>query len=166
MRIATITYEAGQSEAVDRLLIEVADRLRASGVKLAGSLQWNSGAHCAMDLEDLASGRRLNASLPAVSSGCRLDAAALEDAVGLAATSVGPGVGLVIVNRFGKEEVAGRGYRPVIAAAVANGLPVLTSINTAHRASFDAFAGGDAVHLPADRNTVEAWCRSHVAPIV
>jgi hypothetical protein len=163
MRIATIVYEPGQSEAVDRLLIEVASRLKASGLKLAGSLQWNAGAHCAMDLEDLATGRRLTASLPAPQTSCRLDAAALEDAAGLAASSVGPGVDLVIVNRFGKEEVAGRGYRPIIAAAIANDLPVLTCLNRAHQESFDRFAGDNAEHLPADCEQVEAWCRACMA---
>jgi nucleoside-triphosphatase THEP1 len=160
MRIATVVYEAGQSERADRLLAEVAQSLRASGLRLAGSIQRNAGTNCAMDLEDLASGQRLNASLPAVGSGCRLDASALEDAAGLAAVSIGAGVDLVIVNRFGKEELAGRGFRPIIEAAISHDLPVLTSVNRAHKDIFASFAGDCAVSLPLDLTAVEAWCRA------
>lgn len=158
MKVAAIVYGAGQSEIIDRLLIDVAHRLKATGLKLAGSVQWNSGERCGMNLEDLASGRQLNASLPPAQPGCRLDTSALEDAAGLAAISIEPGLDLVIVNRFGKEEAAGRGFRAVIESAVAKDLPVLTSLRSELCPSFDDFTGEDRVYLAPSQDAVERWC--------
>ena len=122
MKIAAIGYVHGQGDAVDALLCEVAAALKAEGVKLAGAVQWNvervGRSRCDMLLEDLATGRRIDASdINRASTGCRLDAWALEDAAGLVASSIMPGVGLVIMNRFGKQEVAGQGFRAAIEAA-------------------------------------------------
>ncbi|MEQ1671705.1 MAG: DUF2478 domain-containing protein [Hyphomicrobium sp.] len=168
MKLAAITYVHGQGEAVDQLLRELAEDLKASGLKLGGAIQWNrpsqSHSRCDMELEDLASGQRINASDKArAANSCRLDAWALEDAAGLVAASIAPGVDFVIVNRFGKQEASGQGFRATIEAAIANDLPVLTSLNVAHQAAFDAFTGGEAGLLAADREAVRAWCRSALA---
>ncbi|MEX5726690.1 hypothetical protein Ga0609869_000043 [Rhodovulum iodosum] len=57
--------------------------------------------------------------LPARNVACRLDPAALETAVGLVAAGLSSGADLLIVNKFGKHEAAGRGFRYVVAEAVA-----------------------------------------------
>lgn len=163
MKLAAICYAPGQGEAVDVLLRETAEALRARGVKLGGAIQWNrpseTHSRCDMELEDLASGRRINASDKGrAANGCRLDAWALEDAAGLVAASITPAVDLVIVNRFGKQEATGQGFRATIEAAIANDLPVLTSLNTAHQAAFDAFTGGVADILAPDADAVRQWC--------
>lgn len=165
MKIAAITYAPGQAEAVDALLCELALKLKAEGYRLAGAIQWNGtpaeGAMCDFDFEDLATGTRFSGCLPKSgrNQGCRLDAPRLEDAAGLTAASIGADVDLVVINRFGKEELAGRGFRQAFGSAVAKGLPVLTALNSAQRDNFGAFTGKAAAELSPSLDAVEHWCR-------
>ena len=64
------------------------------------------------------------------------------------------GADLLIGNRYGKHEAEGRGFRNVIAEALARDVPVLVGLNGQGREAFDAFAGGLATHLPPERDTL------------
>lgn len=164
MKLAAITYVAGGGDGVDRLLRGVAHDLRAKGFKLAGAVQWNEpkdgDTRCAMVLEDLATGERLDVSAEPSNDphACRLNAYALEEVAGRVAGSIGPGVDLVILNRFGKQEAARAGFRAIIEAAVANDLPVLTGLNAAHRPLWQDFTGGASDELAPAADAVQAWC--------
>lgn len=164
MKLAAITYEAGKGDGVDSLLRDVAHKLRAKGFKLAGAVQWNEPmpgqSRCAMVLEDLATGERLDVSAEQSNDphACRLNAYALEEVAGRVAGSIGPGVDLVILNRFGKQEAARAGFRAIIEAAVANELPVLTGLNAAHRPLWQDFTGGASDELKAESGAVYGWC--------
>lgn len=166
MKLATIAYDAGEGELADALLRDLAHRLRDRGLKLAGAVQWNApqpgGSRCDMELEDLATGRRFSTAVdkaPGAPS-CRLDASALEDVAGFVASSISPALDLVIVNRFGKQEIAGNGFRAVIEAAVVNELPVLTAVNRTYSGDWAAFAGAECAQLDADPSALETWCRA------
>ncbi len=123
----------------DRLLSDVAGRLMADGMALAGAVQTNidcaGSHHCDMDLAVLPDGPviRISQNLGGQSSGCRLDAGALEQAVVAVAQRM-PGAKLLILNKFGKHESEGRGFRQLIADALADDLPVLIGINSQNRA--------------------------------
>jgi hypothetical protein len=80
-----------------------------------------------MDVRVLPNGPilRISQNLGSVSKGCRLDPAALEAAVGLVEARLDPNVDLLIINKFGKHEADGRGFRTVIAAALDLEIPVL-----------------------------------------
>ena len=115
--------------AGDLLLAEVAAALRSSGVPLAGAVQVNldndPSRKCDMDLHIL-SGQdvvRISQDLGALSQGCRLDPMGLENAVGLVAAALDKAPALLIVNKFGKQELDGRGFRPLIGEALARGIP-------------------------------------------
>lgn len=161
----------GRSGA-DRILFDTADRLRADGWVLAGAVQVNEEAdplaRCEMDLHVLDAGRvvRISQSLGALSQGCRLDPAAMAEAVATAEAALARVIAdpaprkLCLVNKFGKSEVEGRGFRPMIAEALAAGIPVLTSVAPGHHKDFDAFLGGMGEELPADLQAVLAWCRA------
>lgn len=151
-----------QGEA-DRLIADVAQALLARGMRLAGAVQVNRdlgpGLKCAMDLHLLA-GRdvvRISQDLGAQSQGCRLDPGGLERAVGLAQAALGRGAELLIVNKFGKQEIGGRGFRPLINEALMQGVPVLTAVSADNLAGFQAYADGFATRLPADIAPVLAW---------
>lgn len=169
IRIAAIRYAGGEGEAADELLRGLAETLRAKGYKLAGTIQWNVGAdegvRCEMAIEDLSSGERVSASLdPACrGQGCRLDAAALEDVAGLAATGVSPDVDFVIINRFGKQEAAGRGFRAMIEASVASGIPIVTCVSGALMESWQDFTGGAADELPLEAEALARWSMAALA---
>lgn len=169
MHLAAILYEADEGPQSDSLLTGVAHRLKARGVKLAGAVQSNvpmsNRSRCEIVLEDLSTGRTINASEDRgpLASGCRLDAGALEDAVGLSAASLGPETALVIVNKFSKRETEGAGFRPLIEHAVALEVPVLVAVKRTHLEAWTAFVGSEPLLLPLDPNVVEQWCENAIA---
>jgi hypothetical protein len=118
-----------------------------------------------MVLEDLASGRRIEASEQRgpLARGCRLDTSALEEAVGLALASLNPRTEVVLVNRFGKREAEGRGFRPLIAEAVALQIPVIVGLNQAHAEAWQVFCGGDGVRLEASLDAILAWIEASLS---
>jgi nucleoside-triphosphatase THEP1 len=169
MKLAAISYEAGGGAAVDAILRDIANELRANGIKVAGAVQYNEPdavqSRCDMVLEDLATGQRFNVSAEQSKDphACRLNAYALENVAGLVASSIGPGIDLVILNRFGKQEAARAGFRAIIEAAVANDLPVLTGLNSAHRALWKDFTGEAAADVALNKEAVQKWCADVLA---
>lgn len=156
----------GERGRTDRLIAAAAARLIAEGLPLAGAVQHNTetgaGLPCDMDLAILPGGRRVRISqrLGGGATGCRLDPQGLEEAVGLtSAAFAASGARLLVVNRFGREEAAGRGFRHLIGAAAADGLPVLVGVSPEVLDAFEAFGGGLARRLPDDLAAVLAWCR-------
>ena len=166
MNLAAIIYDMGQAGTVDTMLCTLANRLRDEGYRLAGSIQHNTavpGSPCSdMIIEDLASRQRIDVSTPLAMAGggCRLEPAALEDAAGLVAASLESGVDLVMINRFGKQEMAGNGFRAVIETAVAREIPLLIALNGVHGALWNEFHAGHAETLPANPAAIETWCRA------
>tara|TARA_R110002020_G_scaffold34066_22_gene103699 strand:- start:26911 stop:27423 length:513 start_codon:yes stop_codon:yes gene_type:complete len=147
----------------DRLLWEFADRLQADGFNLAGVVQTNADRpgshHCDMDVRVLPGGPviRINQVLGEESRGCRLNPAALEEAVALVETALDPAPDLLIINKFGKHETEGRGFRPLIGEALARDIPVLLGVNGLNSQAFEEFAGGYAEELAADANGLAGW---------
>lgn len=147
----------------DRLLAEVAEVLHRRGWPLAGVVQINTErgeAPCDMDLSVLGRSERIriSQSLGPHSQGCRLDPEGLETAVGLVAGTLAEGPRLLIVNKFGKAEIEGRGFRPLIGEALAAGIPVLTGVKALNLEGFRAFAGGFEEALEADVGAILRWC--------
>lgn len=158
-------YMVSQSQGQgDALLAGVATRLQALGWPLAGAVQMNvtfdPARPCHMDLHVLSGANvvRISQDLGAGATGCRLDAQSLEQAVGLVGAALRAGPRLLILNKFGKQEADGRGFRPLIGEALQIGVPVLTSVSGANRAGFEAFAGGIGVEVAADPEALMAWC--------
>ena len=137
--------------------------LTARGLRCLGIVQINSeradSGPCDMDVRVLPDGPvlRISQDLGPSARGCRLDPAALEMAVGLVSARLASGVDLLIINKFGKHEAEGRGFRDVIAEAVAMEVPVLVGLNALNRKAFEAFAGGIAVQLPSERAALASW---------
>lgn len=158
-------YVVSEARGVTDLLIRaVAFRLRVAGVSLAGAVQENveqdPALKCHMDLHVLSGPDviRISQNLGALSSGCRLDPDALERAVGLAGRALEEGAELLIVNKFGKQEADGRGFRPLIGAALAAGIPVLTAVNAGNLQAFEAYAEDMAERLPHRADALVDWC--------
>lgn len=169
MRIAAILYDGTQSRSVDSLIAEVATKLREKGLTLAGAIQSNPTVEnrnrCDIVLEDLATRRVIKASQDrgVLASGCRLDSSALEESVGLAASSIGPATDLVIVNRFGKQEAEGRGFRALIEQAVLLDVPAVVGLNRAHVDSWREFVGEHLQLLPMQLDVVVQWCMTQIS---
>ena len=139
----------GERGRVDEVIAELAETLVRGGLDVAGLVQSNpvreGRCRCDMALRELASGREIGISqdLGNGSRGCRLDPGALETAVGWVQASLSPDIDVLILNKFGKREAEGAGLRPVIASAVALGIPVVVGLGAENRAAWEAFCGGD-----------------------
>jgi len=161
----------GRGES-DRLMAALAEGLMAEGVRIVGAVQRNlerpGEARCDMELCVLSGSGvwRISQRLGPLSRGCRLDPEGLESAVGevAAALSSGAAAELVIVNKFGKQEIDGRGFRPVIAAALLRDLPVLTAVNAKNLPAFLTFAGGIAEPVAAEPEALRRWCHARIRP--
>ena len=149
--------------AADRCLREVAETLRDAGLKVAGAVQSNvemdPAYKCQMDLHILTGDQviRISQDLGALSKGCRLDPDGLERAVGLVAASLEQEPEVLILNKFGKQELDGGGFRPVVGEALLAGIPVLTAVNANNVAKFREFAGAMGEQLPADTRVLKEW---------
>ncbi len=142
-------------------LAEAAEILAASGVALQGTVTVPDPCidpTCDMLLRILPDGpvMRINQNLGPQSKGCRLDTSALEEVV-MAVSARGTGAKLLIVNKFGKLEAMGRGFVPLIAEALSNGIPVITGVNAINLPELLSFAGDLAQELPADPQAIAAW---------
>ena len=160
MRLACTTAP-GRGE-IDRLLAAFAATLSGMGRAVRGVVQANSeradGQACDMHLHVLPDGPafRISEARGHGSKGCRLDAGGLEAAV--AAVEAGlDGADILIVNKFGKHEAEGRGFRGLIAEALSRDIPVLVGLSARNAPEFAAFAGDCAEPLAPDLDSLLAW---------
>lgn len=148
---------------LDLVLKRFAERLMARGVDVAGVVQTNTDCGddkpCDMDVQVLPAGPvlRISQDLGPGSRGCRLNPDALEQAVGLVARRLSPATRLLIVNKFGKQEAEGRGFREVMGTALAEGIPVLVGLNGLNKPAFEAYAGELGDPVAPDLDALEAW---------
>ncbi|RUS58927.1 DUF2478 domain-containing protein [Pseudorhodobacter sp. E13] len=158
----------GERGQMDLLLADTAARLRAEGCALAGVVQVNEefdpARPCHMDLHVLngTSVIRISQDLGTLSKGCRLDPSALEQAVGLVAQALEAGPALLIINKFGRQEAEGRGFRPLIGQALAAAVPVLTAVSAGYLDAFERFAEGMGTALPCETDAVLAFCHAQI----
>jgi hypothetical protein len=167
MRLAYVTSDV--RGLTDRVLGDAAGLIAQAGLRPAGVVQINverpQRFHCDMDLHILPEGPVINITqdLGANARGCRLDAGALENAVAAVSTRLAAGSDLLILNKFGKHEAEGRGFRPVIAEALERGLPVILGVNALNLDAFLTFSAGLGEQLPADPSAIARWCTLSVA---
>lgn len=147
----------------DLLLAKCAKVLARRRISLCGTVQVNTAragaGPCDMDVRVLPDGPvlRISQNLGAKARGCRLDTGALETAVGAVMARLSDETDLLIVNKFGKHEADGRGFRDVIAEALARDIPVLVGVNALNHAAFLEFSGAEATRLAPCATQITAW---------
>lgn len=163
MKIA-YTLAPGRGDT-DLLLQGLAAAAASDGLKVCGTVQINSEAPCEgpcdMDVQCLPDGPiiRISQSLGKHARGCRLNPDALEQAVGWVEGRIGADIDLLIVNKFGKHEADGRGFRNAIAQALAADIPVVVGLNSMNKTAFHEFTGGEAEEVAPDPDALSAWAR-------
>lgn len=163
MKIA-YTMAPGRGDT-DQLLFTLAQDLAALGYRTCGTVQINTerGAHpCDMDVRVLPDGPvlRISQNLGRDAKGCRLDPSALETAVGLVELRLESGADVLIVNKFGKHEADGRGFRTVIAEAILREVPVLIGVNSLNLNAFQEFVGPQATRLEPSGKVLIRWLQA------
>jgi hypothetical protein len=158
IRLAAVAYDRGFD--IDRLLVDVCERLARRGVRLGGLLQISTGAkgRCATTVHvvDL----RTNAVFDiwedrgACARGCRLDERGLAAASSALDRAIADRVDLVVMNG---------GLLGPLASAVAAELPVLTAVRAPYDLAWAKFHGGLAKELPADVVSVTAWAQDVIS---
>lgn len=161
-KLAAIYFDDGQN--VDALFNEIAISLIEEGQNVVGVLQARGlsqgECHCSdMDLQVIGSDRvfRISQPLGEGSSGCRLHPGALAECSAYLHQQMKQDCDLLILNRFGKGESEGRGFRDLIICALDAGIPVLMAARPTYQVAFQDFAGDLGVELPFDKLAIQAW---------
>lgn len=159
-----ISDEPGQADA---LLAALADRLIQEGVQLTGAIQQTTraeGAKQDMALHLLPDGPRIGISqdLGKGATGCSLDPEGLETAAGLIAAALANGPQLLLLNKFGKQEAEGQGFRALIGTALSDEIPVIIGVGRAKLPDFLLFCGDFGEELPRDLDALYTWCSAQM----
>ncbi len=164
MKIACVT--SAERGGTDRLLSDIASQLQQQGVVLAGIVKdlGHAGAYengCDVKVRVLPGGPviKITQDLGAGSDACRLDPGAIAQAVATVESGSFEDAELFIVNKFGPEEAAGRGFCNAIGAALERGVPVLVGVGHASKAAFESFCGGLAEAVAPQPEAILEWLR-------
>lgn len=155
--------------ATDELLATVVRTLQQEGRTVAGFIQRQGchdlSGHAEMLLEEIPSGRRFCISQPLGkdSRGCRLDPRAIADIAGPLLKAIESRPDLLVLNRFGKGESEGQGFRAVLEKAFLLGIPVLTSVKQTYVGAWETFAGSCSTSLPPALKDILDWSRTRIA---
>lgn len=165
--VAAIRFN--DNDPVDLVLERVSLRLMSSGLIVEGFLQreTDNGEGCCatMHLASIADGSTTTISqqLGKMSKGCRLDPQALAELSGPLLARLDQGTDLLIINRFGKGESLGGGFRSAIARAFVLGIPVLTAVRDAYSDAWVEFTGGEFDSLALSETSIEDWALAAIA---
>lgn len=159
--LAAIRFETGD---IDSLLNNIAAALLNDGYRVRGVLQtrgkMHGECHCAdMDLHAIGKARSFRISQPLGngSHGCRLHPGALAECAAYLETEMKQGTDLLVLNRFGRGESEGRGFRDLIGKALIRNVPVLTAVRPTYEEEWRAFGQSLSCDLPMEKSTILKW---------
>ncbi|SMP17806.1 DUF2478 domain-containing protein [Shimia sagamensis] len=161
MKIA-YTMAHGRGE-LDLLLSDLAERLEARGLKTRGIVQTNTecgtAQGCDMDVRILPNGPtiRISQNLGKEAQGCRLDPDAMATAITAVGQSMQADFDVFLLNKFGKQETEGGGFRDLLADALEKDATVIAGTNPLNAEVFEEFSGGMATNVSADIESLLAW---------
>lgn len=148
----------------DLVLANLAEQLNEQGLRTCGVVQINMNAEdcehpCDMDVQVLPDGPtiRISQSLGREAKGCRLDPEALEGAVAEVIKRLDNTIDVLILNKFGKHEADGRGFRDIIGEALSLDIPVITGVNAMNLDAFQEFSGEYATAVEPTVDALSGW---------
>jgi hypothetical protein len=161
-RIAVVQGAPGA--VVDELLAGAVERW-SSSLRIAGVVAEGDGlakGKCsAGNLRTLASGKLFSIfaqdNPDAGLDACNVDGRGATAAAEVAEQDITAGCDLVVLNRYAKLEQAGDGLSRAFVAAIAAGVPLLTSVSPNRTEAFEAFAATGFTLLPPDAAAIDAW---------
>jgi len=160
-RIAAIVYRSGDD--VDALLAEFVALMKRRDVAVAGLIQVDTRDDSCivgdMSLRDVATGRLISISqnLGSNAGSCRLDPQGLAQSAGLLREALERNPALVVLNKFGKVELEGRGLVDEIGICVSREIPLAIGVPQRVLPAWEDFAEGLYVQIPATIEALETW---------
>lgn len=88
---------------------------------------------------------------------CHLDGRGAAAAAEAAREDIAAGCDVILLNKFGKMESIGEGLCRAFDAAIAAGVPLLTSVSPKFAEAWRAYAPAGFVTLPAEQAAIDAW---------
>lgn len=164
--VAAIVHDHG--DIADDLMRTLADELLAQGLRVRGLIMvappQGSPARAKRRLHDLHTGRDMQIfqDLGHGSTSCCLDVGMLAEATRCLREACEEGADLVMVSRFGRQEVAGGGFASEMLSLMAAGVPVLTILSAEFLDDWRRFTGGAAEELAADEAQLRDWAARHL----
>lgn len=141
-----IVYTDGH--LIDTAMRAIATHLKSLHWQLCGFVQLNepqaNRPRCTMTLQELSSGTRIGISEDrgTEARGCMLDMAAMARATAIAAAALDQTPDLLVINKFGKTEAAGRGFRSLIAEAFTRDIPLLIAVPRINLEEWRSYSAG------------------------
>lgn len=159
--LAAVRFETGD---IDGLLDTVVQTLSSQGYTVRGALQTrgvvDGECHCAdMDLHMIGCNKvfRISQPLGNGSRGCRLHHGALAECAAFLENELDHVPDLLVLNRFGRGEAYGRGFRDLIGKAILQGVPVLTAVRPTYEDDWATFGLDMSCNLPMKKSAVLDW---------
>jgi hypothetical protein len=163
MDLARIAVVQGASNATIQDMFHTLVRRWTASARLAGVLAETHGLadrSCSAGyLTSVRGGERfpIFQDLGPGSTECHLDGGGMLVATESVRRDIEAGCDLVLLNKFGKLEVANAGLADAFRAAIEADVPVLTSVSPAHMTAWSAFAAPLFVILPPEADEIDAW---------
>lgn len=162
LNLAAIIYDS-DDQPVDKLLHDMAAKLNRRGDAVAGlamALNEQGLRREPMALQDLLTGKEYSIAqnLGNHSQSCCLNPHSLAEATSVLRAALQRPPRLAVVNRFGRQEIDGKGCRAELIHLLEAGIPVLTVVKRKFLAQWREFAGEGAVDLPFSEMALERWC--------
>lgn len=152
--ITALVYS--DSAGAARILERVAHALAGAGHACAGFIQRDEPrpgrSRCDMVLVNLATGAVVGISEDRGpgARGCQLDTCALASAVADVEVDLDADTAVLILNKFGKSEAEGGGFRALISAALAHDIPIVLGVPRRNIDSWRQYAGDFAREVQAE----------------
>lgn len=153
-----------KSSDLNILLANITDHLVARNIVVQGCIQREieekNSCRCHTYLDNIMTGKkvRISQDLGNGSVGCKLDASILSQLSTVALQELDLGPQLVIINRFGRGEAEGHGFRNVFEKAFSMDIPVLTAVKDEYIEGWREFSGELGIELNAEYDHIFEWC--------
>jgi hypothetical protein len=156
-----VILHAGDPGIAD-LLAAFAARLRAEGIDVGGLVQRRvdgGGGRPRIEQIDVRTGQAfpITQDLGAGSQSCAIDTGGLAAASAVLRRETEARVALLVVNKFSEQEAEGRGLAPEMFDAVAEGIPVLTTLAKRYWPQWERLTGGAGTMLEPDEAALRRW---------
>ena len=158
-----VAIQGASRHLIQTFLSHLASTWRANGLRIAGAVEEfiyepGSGRETVV-LRDLKTGARfpLKQDLGPGSVSCALDAAGLAGACAAIEAAIEAGCDFAIVSKFGKQEAERSGLASVFHAAIATGVPIVTSVAPSLTEAWNAFANPLTMFAGPDFEAIEDW---------